>query len=53
MNMLCDSKVIKGLQELINKCVGKNNSSNGPCVVRKISKRKTQIGSEMMFTIQI
>ena len=40
MKLLHDKKAVKGLQEFINKCVSKDNSSDGPCVVRKIGKHK-------------
>ncbi len=33
MKLLCDSKAMKELQELINKCVGKENALEGPRVV--------------------
>ena len=41
MKLLCDSKVIKGLQELINRCVG--TVQGEPQLVRKIGKHKTII----------
>ena len=53
MKFLCDRKVVKGLQELINKYFGKENSLEGPCVVRKIYKHKARRGREMRLTIQI
>lgn len=40
MKLLCDSKVVKGLQEIINRCVG--TALGEPCVVRKIGKNKTR-----------
>ena len=53
MKLLCDSKSVEGLQELINKCAGKENSPKGPRVVRKIGKHKARIGCEMRLTVQI
>lgn len=40
MKLLRDSKVVKGLQELINRCSGKENTPGELCVVRKIGKNK-------------
>lgn len=53
MKLLCDNKAVKGLQEVINKCVGKENALEGHCVVRKIGKHKVRTGSEMRLTAQI
>lgn len=53
MTMLCNRKAVKRLQELINKCIGKENAPEGPCVVRKINKHKERIGREMRLTAQI
>jgi len=51
MKLLYDSEFIKGLQELINKCVG--NAPEGLCMVRKIGKHKAGTGHEMRLTVQI
>lgn len=51
MKLLCDSKAVKELQELINKCAG--NAPKEPCVVRKIGKHNARIGCEMRLTAQI
>ena len=51
MKLLCDSKTVKGLQELINRCAG--NTPSKPCVVRNIGKHKARIGCEMKLTAQI
>jgi len=51
MKLLRDSKAIKGLQELINKCVG--NTPDGPCVVRKIGKHKARTRWKMRLTTLI
>lgn len=51
MKMLCDSKAVKGLQELINRCVG--NTLCEPRVVQKIGKHKTRTRQEMRLTTQI
>jgi len=42
MKLLRDSKVVKVLQELINRCTG--NTPADPCVVQKIDKHKTRMG---------
>ena len=39
MKMLCDSKAIKGLQELINRCAG--TTPREPHIVRKLRKHTT------------
>ena len=51
MKLLRDSRAMKGLQELINRCVG--TVPGEPCVVRKIRKHKTRTGREMRLTAQI
>jgi len=43
--LLWDSKAIKGLQELINKCTG--TTPGEPLVVRKIGKHVTRMGREI------
>jgi len=48
MKLLCDSKVVKGLQELINRCVGTTPGES--CIVWKIGKHKTRTGHEMRLT---
>ena len=53
MKLLHDIRVVKGLQELINKCVGKENYPKGPHMVRKIGKHKVRTGHEMRLTAQI
>lgn len=53
MKLLCDSKAVKCLQELIKKCVDKDSSSHGPHVVRKISKHKARTWHAMRLTTQI
>ena len=52
MKLLRDRKSMKGLQELINKCASKENIPEGPCVVKKIGKRKARIGRVMRLTAQ-
>ena len=51
MKLLRDSNVIKGLQELINKCAG--NTPDGPHVVRKICKHNARTGREMRLSTQL
>lgn len=53
MKLLCDSKAMKGLQELINKCVGKENVPGVPRVVRKIGNHKARTRCKMRLTAQI
>lgn len=53
MKLLWDSKAMKGIQELINKCVGKENAPEGHCVVQKIGKHKARTQCEMRLTTQI
>lgn len=48
MKLLCDSKAIKGLQELINRCTG--TMPREPRVFRKIGKHKTRMEREMRLT---
>lgn len=51
MKLLHDIKVVKGLQELINRCVG--IAMGEPCIVHNIGKHKTRTGWEMILTTQI
>ena len=51
MKLLCDRKVVKGLQELITRCVG--TVVGEPRIVQKIGKHKMQKGREMRLTVQI
>ena len=51
INLLHDSKVVKGFQELINRCA--QNTTGEPHMVRKIVKHKTRRGWERMLTMQI
>lgn len=51
MKPLRDSKVVKGLQELINICVG--TMLREPHIIRKIRKHKTRMRREMRLTTQI
>ena len=43
MKMLRDSKFVKGLQELINWCAGKDGANGEQRVVRKLGKHKARI----------
>jgi len=51
MKLLRDSKAVKGLQELINRCA--RNAPSEPHMVLKISKHKARTGCEMRLTAQI
>ena len=53
MKLLCNSKAVMGLQELINRCVGKENATDRLHVVRKLGKHKARTGREMRLTSQI
>lgn len=49
MKLMHDNKAFKGLQELVNRCVG----SGELCVVRKIGKHALCTGREMRLTMKI
>ena len=49
MKLLHDSKVVKGLQELITRCAGLGE----PRMVWKLGKHDLRIGREMRLTAQI
>jgi len=51
MKLLSDNEVVKGLQELINRCAG--TAPGDPHVVQKIEKHATRTGREMRLTMQI
>ena len=51
MKLLCDSKVVKRLQELINMCDGTTPSE--PCVLQNIDKHMIRTGHEMRLTAHI
>lgn len=53
MKLLCNSKVVKGLQEHINRCIG--STLGEPRVVRKIGKhkKKDRMGDEVDHTDRI
>ena len=53
MTLPCNSKAVKGLQEIINKCAGKENTPDGLHEVRKIGKNKVRTGCEMRLTAQM
>jgi len=44
---------MKELQELINKCAGSDNASDGHHAIRNINRHKTRIGREMRLTTKI
>jgi len=48
MKLLHDIKAVRGLQELINRCVG--TASGEMCVVRKLRKHTTRMGMEIRLT---
>jgi len=51
MKLLHDNKAIKGMQELINRCVG--TAPGEPCIVQKLEKHTMRMGREMRLTTQI
>ncbi len=53
IKLLRNSKVMEGLQELINKCASKEKVPDGHQVVRKIGKHKGRTGREMRLTVHI
>ena len=53
MKLLCDSKVVKGLQELINRCARKDNATHKLRVIKNLGKHKAGTGCEMRLTAQI
>ena len=53
MKLLRDSKAMKGLQELINRCSSKERATGELHVVRKLGKHKARAGREMRLTVQI
>lgn len=50
MKLLCDKKVVEGLQELIKKCANKGKTVVEKRTVRKIGKHKKRTGHEMRMT---
>lgn len=51
MKLLRDSKALKHLQELINRCASKDSATGEPCMVRKLRKHKAKTGHEMRLTV--
>jgi len=51
MKLLRDSKAIKGLRELINRC--SRIAPREPRIIQKIGKHKMRMGIEMNLTTQI
>ena len=51
MKLLCDSKAVKGLQELIYRCAGTMPGES--CIVCKIEKHKKRKRCEIRLTAQI
>lgn len=49
MKLFHDNKVVKGLQEMITRCVG----SGEPHVVQNLGKHALRTGREMRLTMQI
>ena len=53
MKLLRNKKAVKVLDELINRGVGKDNTSDGPYIVKNIGKHKARRRREMRLTTQI
>lgn len=53
MKLFRDSKVVKGLQELINRCTSMDGAIGELCMVRKFGKHKARTRWEMRLTAQI
>ena len=49
MKLLCETKAVKGLQELITRCVGSQES----CVVQKLGRNALRTRREMRLTMKI
>lgn len=47
MKLLCDSKAMQGLQEIINRCTNKKNATDGPRISRNLGKDKARTSCEM------
>lgn len=47
MKVLHDSKALKGMRELINRCTSKENIIDELCIARKLGKHKARTGHEM------
>lgn len=53
MKLLRNNRVVKGLQELINKYSDRDTMSDGHCTVRKIGRHKTITRREMRLAVEI
>ena len=53
MNFLRDHKVVEGLQELIEKCAGKEYQQPEQGALHKVYKQKKITGREMRLIVQI
>lgn len=53
MKLLRDQKVVKGLQDLIDKCANKEEVLTKKHIVRNIGRNKAWMGREMWLTAQI
>jgi len=51
IKLLCDSKVVEGLQKIIKKCTSKEKVPDGHLVVIKIGKNKARTGREISLTV--
>jgi len=53
IKLLSDSRVVKGLQELINKFFGRDNAFDGHRAVRKIGRHKMRTRCDMRLIAQV
>ena len=53
MKLLCNKKVVEGIQELINECTNKENTLAKQRTIRKIGKHNKWRGCEMRLAMQI
>jgi len=51
MKLLCDGKVVKGLQKLINRCT--RTALGEPHIVQNLGNHKARTGREIRLTMQI
>lgn len=53
MKLLRDRKVVEGLQQLIDNCMGKNKPLSEQPALHKVGKRNKRTGRKVRLTVQI
>lgn len=53
IKLLHDSKAVKGLEELINQCAGKDGATREQCMIRYLGKHKARTRWEIRVIVQI